>query len=114
MGYITKGNGISIHRNTCPNIRNIEERLIEVQWNETTTKKYPLDLLITTIETKNILVDIIAKTTNLNISVTSINTLRENKKYKLSILVENKQILDKFISELKSIQNIENIERLMQ
>jgi GTP pyrophosphokinase len=114
MGYITKGNGISIHRNTCPNIRNIEERLIEVQWNETTTKKYPLDLLITTIETKNILVDIIAKTTNLNISVTSINTLSENKKYKLSILVENKQILDKFISELKSIQNIENIERLMQ
>ena len=50
MGYITKGNGISIHRETCPNIRNIEERLIDVEWNEKTEKKYKLDLLITTTQ----------------------------------------------------------------
>jgi GTP pyrophosphokinase len=114
MGYITKGNGISVHRDNCPNIRNTEERLIDVQWNESTIKKYPVDLLITTNNNKNILLDIISKTTNNNISVSSVNTLKENTRYKLTILVENKSNLDKFISDLKSISNILNIERLIQ
>ena len=114
MGYITKGNGISIHRLNCPNIRNTEERLIDVYWNNITEKKYNVDLLITTNNNKNILMDIISKTTNNNITVKSINTLNENTRYKLTILVENKQQLDKFISELKSIQSILEIERLMQ
>lgn len=114
LGYITKGNGISIHRETCPNIRNTEERLIEVEWNTEIIKKYKVDLLITTNDSKNILIDIISKTTNNNITVSSINTLSENKKYKLSILLENKQILDKFINDLKSIDKITNIERLIQ
>ena len=59
MGYITKGNGISIHRETCPNIKNTEERLIEFYWNEKTTKKYNVELLIETNNKKNILMDII-------------------------------------------------------
>ena len=114
MGYITKGNGISIHRETCPNIRNIEERLIDVEWNEKTEKKYKLDLLITTTQNKNILIDIISKTTNNNITIISVNTLSENIKYKLRILVENKQTLDKFTNDLKSIPTISSIERLIQ
>ena len=114
MGYITKGNGISVHRNNCPNIRNTEERLIEVYWNNTIEKKYNVDLLITANNNKGILMDIISKTTNNEIVVKSINTLNENTRYKLSILVENKQKLDKFISELKNIQNILSIERLIQ
>ena len=114
LGYITKGNGISIHRNSCPNIRNTEERLINVHWNENTTKKYPVDLLITASDNKNILVDIISKTTNNNIIVSSVNTLNTNTRYKLTILVENKTNLNKFINELKSIISIQSVERLIK
>ena len=113
MGYITKGNGISIHRTNCPNIRNSEERLIEVHWNNTIEKKYFVDLLITTNDNKSILVDIISKTTNNNIVVSSINMLSENTRYKLTILVQNIESLNKFISEIKSISSIQNIERLV-
>ena len=111
IGYITKGNGISIHRDNCPNIKDTEERIINVCWNEQTTKKYPVDLLITTNNNKNILLDIISKTTNNNITVNSVNTLNENTRYKINISVENKANLEKFISDLKNIQNIINIER---
>ena len=85
-----------------------------MRWNKIQNKKYPVDLLVTTNSTSNILVEIIAKTTNNNITVKSINTLNENTRYKLTLLVENKQTLDKYISELKSIENILDIERLIQ
>lgn len=114
LGYITKGNGISIHRDTCPNIRNSEERLINARWNDETIKKYPVDLLITSNDNRNILVEIISKTTNNNIVVSSINTLNENTRYKLTILVENKQMLAKFINDVNTIQNIQSIERLIK
>ena len=114
LGYITKGNGISIHRETCPNIRNTEERIINVHWNDKTTKKYPVDLLITANKTNNILVNIISKTTNNNIIVSSINTLSENSRYKLAILVDNIESLNKFINDLNSIADIQSIERLIK
>ena len=69
MGYITKGNGISIHREQCPNIRNTEERLINVHWNNETQKKYTVELLITTNKQNNILVEIISKITSNNVTI---------------------------------------------
>lgn len=114
MGYITKGKGISVHTSNCPNIRNAYERLIEISWNDNISKKYPVNILITTDNNKNILVDIIAKTTNNNIIVNSINMLNENTRYKLTILVENKDQFNKFLVDLKNIPNVLEIERLIQ
>ena len=63
---------------------------------------------------KNILVEIISKTTNNNIIVSSVNTLSENARYKLTILVENKEKLNKFISDLNKVQEIQTVERLIK
>ena len=58
--------------------------------------------------------DYISKTTNNNIIVNSINTLSENSRYKLSILVENIESLNKFINDLNTIKEIKTIERLIK
>ena len=87
IGYITKGSGISVHRTICKNITNIDERLINVKWNNNITKKYFTDIIIYTNTSDNLL-DIITKASLNNIIIDSISTINksEYKVYSLTIL----------------------------
>ena len=39
IGYITKGNGISVHRANCHNLAMLDNRTVSVSWNKDTTKE---------------------------------------------------------------------------
>ena len=116
VGYITKGYGITIHRSLCPNLKEVEDRTIDVHWNEVTEKKYPATLIIRTQKVDNILVDIISKTSNQNILLQRINTItrQDDITYDLTILVKNKDDLDKFIREIDSMAPVFEIERIIK
>ncbi len=116
VGYITKGNGISVHRSTCPNISDIDERLISVRWNDNIDKKYSTNILVRASDNKNVLIDIIAKTATQDITVQSINTINTSDDYMfdISILVQNKEKLEKFIRDLEMISSIIKVERIIK
>ena len=112
IGYITKGSGITVHRSNCKNIIDLDERLINVKWNEETTKKFPTDLLIYT-DTSDNLLDIIAASSSCNITIDSVNTLTKSdqKIYDLTILVENTEALEKFCHNLNNLKFVTKVER---
>jgi len=116
VGYITKGNGISVHRSVCPNVSDIEERLIDVKWNENISKKYSTNILVCASDNRNVLIDIISKTSSSDIIVQSINTINTSEDYMFDImvLVPNKEKLIKFINDLEMIENIIRVERLIK
>ena len=116
VGYITKGNGISVHRSVCPNVSDIEERLIDVKWNDSINKKYSTNILVCASDNRNVLIDIISKTSASDIIVQSINTINTSEDYMFDImvLVTNKEKLIKFINDLEMIENIIRIERLIK
>lgn len=116
VGYITKGYGITVHRITCPNVKDLEERIIDVSWNEKVLKKYPTTILIHASENKNILLDVISKTSNNDILIQSVNTITTNDNYmfEITVQVENKDRLEKFISDLKPIKNIIDVDRFIK
>ena len=111
IGYITKGSGITVHRSSCKNIIDLDERLINVKWNET-TKKFATDLLVYTNTDDNLL-DIIAKATSSSITIDSVSTMSKSdfKIYDLTVLVENKEKLDKFCNELNNLRFVNKVER---
>ena len=45
VGYITKGNGISVHRLHCHNLEMLENRTLDVKWNSNINKKEKLQLM---------------------------------------------------------------------
>ena len=112
IGYITKGSGITVHRSSCKNIIDLDERLINVKWNDGLNKKFPTDLLVYTTPHDNLL-DIITKASSNNITIDSVTTITKSdlKIYSLTVLVENTSRLDKFIKDLNNLSDISKVER---
>ena len=113
IGYISKGYGINIHRISCPNISELEERIIEAKWQDDITKKYATDILVRALKEKNIMIDIVSKTVNSNIVIQNINTISSNEEYlyEVTVLTHNVQELEKFMNDLRSINTIFDVER---
>ena len=116
VGYISKGHGINVHRTICPNIAELDERIIDVKWNNKVSKKYATNILITAIENNNLLINIINKTANNDITIQSINNLTTSNRYMfdINLLVDNKEKLDKFINDVHSLNGVVNVERIIK
>ncbi len=115
IGYITKGQGISVHKKDCVNVRDLKERLIDVEWNpnKTDEKQYFAKIKIYTNGTKSNLLDIISKSTIRGVTVTSINelTINGNIHYDLLVRVKDKTSLGLFIDDVKTLPFVQDIKR---
>ena len=113
VGYISKGNGITIHRKNCHNICDLNDRIINVSWNEASVKKYVTNVIIYTEKKDNLLLDIISKTTSMNIGVKSVNTITnaDYNAYDLDVLVEDKDKLDRYINVISQLPYVTGCER---
>ncbi len=112
IGYITKGEGIAVHKKDCPNILH-SNRLIDVEWNMNSISSFLTGLSITTTKGKNQLLDIITKASQKDIFVESVTNIEEDtyNRFELTIKTNDAEHLDNFISDVKSLPFIINIER---
>ncbi len=116
IGYISKNNGITVHRINCPNVDRLEDRMIPVSWSENPKSKYITSLLITTKKDDRALLEIMQKANASTISIYNIKTLSrtDNVIYEVDIRVNNLERLNNFIRDLNQLKYVENIERTMR
>lgn len=116
IGYITKGNGIVVHRTNCHNIIDVDDRIIPIEWNPNSTNKYKTSVVVKMERKDNVLVNIISKASSSNVTVESINLVNnsEYQTYNLVVLVENVAKLKSFLNELYQMKEVVEVERLVQ
>lgn len=116
IGYITKGNGITIHRKNCPNLESMEERMINVSWNDTINNKYLSTIMVYSKPYDKALLEIMQKATNSNISIDSMKTINklDGVLYEVDIWVNSLTHLNNFIRDLNNLSYIESVERFMR
>lgn len=116
IGFITKGNGISVHVKTCPNIIHLKspERLIDVYWQNDKEDKFPVKIQILTSNAPSVLYNITKMMSAVNVNILGINarTDREQGTIDLIIEVNNMDQLSDVISKVKSIKFIDNVYRI--
>lgn len=113
VGYITKGEGIVVHKSDCLNIKN-STRLIDVAWNmENSNSSYLTDLTIKVVKGKNQLLDIITKASQKDVYIESVKTIEEDTYTIFAVTIKTTDFnhLDNFISDLKSLPFLIDVER---
>ena len=118
IGYITRGNGISVHRSNCHNISILDDRMVSVKWNELSNKekRYLTSLVIYTDDLDNRMADIVSKTSMMNINIDGIRTIGKEKGiiYAIDVYVRDLEQLDKLLMEYNKLTYIIKVERLMK
>lgn len=116
IGYVTKGNGVTVHRIICPNIDDEEERTIDVKWGSEIKSKYESLLVLHANDNKNLLMDIITKAQNRDISITYVNNIFSNELYyiEIKVLVKDLENLDLFMNDINSLPEIIDVERVIR
>ena len=112
VGYITKGEGIQVHKHDCINIKT-SNRLIDVEWNMNSDTSYLTDLTIKVVKGKNQLLDIITKASQKDVYIESVKTVEDidYTTFSVTIKTTNSEQLEMFISDLKSLPFLISVER---
>ena len=114
VGYITKGNGISIHRTTCHNLVDLDERCVNVRWNsDAPSKKYATSIVLYTNTLDNPLVEIVSKLSPLDAQVDEVKVMhRDALVIEMQVLVRDLEHFNKVKTELLKLPYINEIERV--
>lgn len=120
IGYITRGRGISIHRTDCPNVKNeeIEERLIEVEWEDTTSAKneYDAELQIEGFDRLGLLNEILQVFSSQTKKLSNVNGKVDHNQIatiRLTIGIHHLEELEEVVDKIKSIPDVYSVKRVI-
>jgi GTP diphosphokinase / guanosine-3',5'-bis(diphosphate) 3'-diphosphatase len=75
VGFVTRGRGVSVHRNDCPNVADLrdreDDRFVPVDWSGEHTASFLVQVQIEALDRKHLLRDITAVLGDLHINITS-------------------------------------------
>jgi len=122
VGFITRGQGITVHRQDCPNaLRHHgenEERLIEVSWGKKADRLYPVEIEVTAHERSGLLRDITGLFANEKINVLAVNTQTDKAhdiaRMAFTIEIPNVEGLRRVLALLDQIPNVMDVRRRRQ
>lgn len=119
IGYISKGQGVKVHRADCPNIVNEKKRLIPVQWEEgLDEKQYEVNLIIHSDDRNYLLSDIVTTLQQCNVYLKHVDSAVDDGNLeattKLKVSVKNAAHLQNLISNLKKVRSVNEVIRTIQ
>lgn len=120
IGYITKGRGISVHRNDCPNAKITEEnenRFIEVEWEDRGNANidYETELMVEGYNRSGLLNEVLHVVNSTTKNLTSVNGKVDKNKIAvitLKIGIQNLSQLDKIVDKIKNIPDVYSVRRV--
>lgn len=115
IGYISKGNGIVVHRCDCINRASLgKERIIDLEWATNINRKYPTMLKITALQSNMIISELINMVNSCNVGIAQINAINNRNLetiVRLKVLINNKEQLNTLIVNLQRVNNVSEVER---
>jgi GTP pyrophosphokinase len=120
-GFVTRGKGVSIHRQDCSNLRELAsrapERVIDVRWGEghkgSEAAVYPVDLAVEALDRQGLLRDISEVFSKEKINVIGVQTQSIKGMAFMTFTVETHDaaLLPRVLNNLKAVKGVRNARR---
>ena len=108
-GYITRGRGVTIHRQDCPNMLSVKdhERIIKVNWGEA-HRTFPVDVQIKAYDRQGLMNDISTIISNEGINLRDIKINLANNLAVINLILDITDItqLSRVLTRIESLPNI--------
>lgn len=119
VGYITQGRGVSIHRQDCGNFLSLNqrhpERILEVNWGQTESATYPVDLTLHAYDRSGLLRDISSVLADEKANVTDLRSRTDQESLQtvmdISIDIRDLPTLSAAITRLEQLPNVISVRR---
>ncbi|MBZ5545710.1 MAG: bifunctional (p)ppGpp synthetase/guanosine-3',5'-bis(diphosphate) 3'-pyrophosphohydrolase [Acidobacteriia bacterium] len=117
-GYITRGKGIAVHSKSCPNVQNLmydADRRIEVEWAGPKYSLYPVKLTLFTADRQGLLADVTSVISGGHSNIQNLETRTGDSRAYIDVTLDIVDVehLEKIISQLRKIEGVYEVERLM-
>jgi GTP pyrophosphokinase len=82
VGFVTRGQGVSVHRSDCINVSSLREqpeRMVEVSWNQSSTALFLVQIQVEALDRSRLLSDVtrVLSDHHVNILSASVSTSRD-------------------------------------
>ena len=120
IGYITQGRGISIHKNNCTNVNELQDkrRFIQIQWGSKKTDIFSTDLKIIAHDQAKVLNDLTALFANEKIGLLSFHSTFNKNQNKIFIAVtvqiENLDELQHLLHRIQQLPGVIEVSRVKE
>ncbi len=115
-GYITRGQGVTIHRKSCVNaLKTSPERQIDVSWNEEVNNSYPVTIRVRSLDRVGLLADIAGSISKNKANIISVNTTfwtKEKVENIFELSVESTTHLETVLSSIKKVPTVHDVKRI--
>ena len=118
VGYVTRGRGVSIHREDCHNVGSLlndPDRLVEVAWDKNFRSPFQVRLEIESTDRSGLLNDIMSILTELKMSAPRVSARgRKNNTAVVELVLEMKDMeqMDYMINRFSRVKDVYNVRRV--
>ena len=116
-GFITRGRGVTIHRDGCPSLKALRlkypERIIEVDWGNTTDRLYPVNISVSAADRPGLIRDITELFAKNKINVAGLNTQSRQGQANLlyTVEVQDGDQVRKVLSAIGEMPEVHSVNR---
>jgi GTP pyrophosphokinase len=121
VGYITRGRGVSVHRQDCTNIPLADgdegNRVIEVEWAEAVEANFNVEIEITGHDRRGLLNEVLQAVSETKTVMSAVSGRSDKNKMALihmTILIKNLDHLYTVVEKIKRVKDVYSVQRIMQ
>ena len=119
IGFITRGKGVSVHRQDCTNILNLEhdkqKQLISVEWADHDNQTFEISLAIEAIDRTGLLKDITSILSDLKVNVLGVqsasNKNTQTANMQITLEIQDLEQLQKVSDKIMQLKNVLKVYR---